>query len=300
AAPPIRWTQSPRVVSTGHPGQVPMNATASTAAVASSSRNGEEVPMTRAHHDRMTNAIRALAMDAVEQAKSGHPGLRMGAADIATVVFTQVLKFDPADPKWPDRDRFVLSAGHGSMLLYSLLHLTGYARPTIADIRNFRQLGSPCAGHPENFLLEGVEATTGPLGQGLAMAVGMAMAERHVNARFGDDLVDHRTWVIAGDGCLMEGVSHEAISLAGRLKLSKLTVLFDDNNTTIDGEATIAETGDQIASFKAAGWAPKTVAGHDHGAIGRALSWATKQDKPMLIACKTNISKGAGPKEGDP
>ncbi|MDB5456330.1 MAG: transketolase, partial [Caulobacter sp.] len=188
----------------------------------------------------------------------------------------------------------------GSMLIYALLHLTGYNRPTMADLANFRQLGSPCAGHPENFELEGVEATTGPLGQGLAMAVGMAMAERHLNAQFGDDLVDHRTWVIAGDGCLMEGVSHEAISLAGRLKLSKLTVLFDDNNTTIDGEATIAETGDQLLRFKAAGWAVKAVDGHDHGKIAAALRWATRQDKPTLIACKTKISKGAGPKEGDP
>src|SRR3954471_23505918 len=248
----------------------------------------------------LANAIRALAMDAVEAANSGHPGMPMGMADAATILWTEYLKHDPADPKWPDRDRFVLSAGHGSMLLYALLHLTGYERPTIDDIRNFRQLGSPCAGHPENFLLDGVEATTGPLGQGFAMAVGMAIAERHLNARFGDDLVDHRTWVIAGDGCLMEGVSHEAISLAGRLKLNKLTVLFDDNNTTIDGEATIAETGDQAARFKAAGWAVKTIDGHDHGKIAAALRWATRQDRPVMIACKTLISKGAGPKEGDP
>ena len=188
-------------------------------------------------HDQLANAIRALAMDAVEAANSGHPGMPMGMADVATVLWTRFLKFDAADPAWPDRDRFVLSAGHGSMLIYSLLHLSGYARPTIEDIRQFRQVGSPCAGHPENFELAGVECTTGPLGQGVAMAVGMAIAERHLNAVYGDDLVDHRTWVIAGDGCLMEGVSHEAISIAGRMRLKKLTVLFGDNNTTIDVEA---------------------------------------------------------------
>jgi transketolase len=239
-------------------------------------------------------------MDGVEKAKSGHPGLPMGAADVATVLFTRFLSFDPSDPHWLDRDRFILSAGHGSMLLYSLLHLTGVKAVTMQQIRDFRQLGSNTPGHPEYGHTPGVETTTGPLGQGLATAVGMAMAERHVNARFGDDLVDHRTWVIAGDGCLMEGVSHEAISLAGRLKLSKLTVLFDDNNTTIDGEATIAETGDQLARFKAAGWAVKAVDGHDFGKIASALKWATRQDRPTLIACKTLISRGAGPKEGDP
>ncbi len=249
---------------------------------------------------KMADAIRVLSMDAVHRAKSGHQGMPMGMADVATVLFTKFLKYDAARPDWHDRDRFVLSAGHGSMLLYSLLHLTGVKAVTMEQIRNFRQLGSNTPGHPEYGHTPGVETTTGPLGQGLATAIGMAMAERHLNARFGDALVDHRTWVVAGDGCLMEGVSHEAISLAGRLKLAKLTVLFDDNNTTIDGEATIAETGDQAARFKAAGWAVKTVDGHDHGKIAAALRWAVKQDRPTIIACKTLISKGAGPKEGDP
>jgi transketolase len=248
----------------------------------------------------MANAIRALSMDAVHKAKSGHQGMPMGMADVATVLFTKFLKYDAAQPHWPDRDRFVLSAGHGSMLLYSLLHLTGVKAVTMEQIRNFRQLGSNTPGHPEYGHTPGVETTTGPLGQGLATAVGMAMAERHVAARFGDALVDHRTWVVAGDGCLMEGVSHEAISLAGRFRLSKLTVLFDDNNTTIDGEATIAETGDQLARFKAAGWAVKAVDGHDFAKIAAALRWATRQDRPSLVACKTKISKGAGAKEGDP
>ena len=248
----------------------------------------------------MADAIRVLSMDAVHKAKSGHQGMPMGMADVATVLWTKFLKYDAAEPTWADRDRFVLSAGHGSMLLYALLHLTGSEAVTMEQIKAFRQWGSLTPGHPEYGHTPGVETTTGPLGQGIATAVGMAMAERHLNARFGDDLVDHRTWVIAGDGCLMEGVSHEAISLAGRLKLNKLTVLFDDNNTTIDGEATIAETGDQVARFKAAGWATKTVDGHDHGAIRRAMAWATKQSKPSFIACKTKISKGAGPKEGDP
>jgi transketolase len=248
----------------------------------------------------MANAIRALSMDAVHRAKSGHQGMPLGMADVASVLWTKVLKYDAARPDWPDRDRFVLSAGHGSMLIYSLLHLTGFKAVTLEQIKNFRQWGSNTAGHPEYGHTPGVECTTGPLGQGLAMAVGMAMAERHLAARFGSDLVDHRTWVIAGDGCLMEGISHEAISLAGRLKLSKLTVLFDDNNTTIDGVATLAETGDQVARFKAAGWAVKAIDGHDVGAIRRALAWAQKQDRPSMIACKTKISKGAGPKEGDP
>ena len=248
----------------------------------------------------MANAIRALSMDAVHKAKSGHQGMPMGMADVATVLFTKVLKYDAARPDWADRDRFVLSAGHGSMLLYSLLHLTGVKAVTMEQIKNFRQLGSNTPGHPEYGHTPGVETTTGPLGQGLATAVGMAMAERHVNSRFGDALVDHRTWVVAGDGCLMEGVSHEAISLAGRFKLAKLTVLFDDNNTTIDGEATIAETGDQLARFKAAGGAVNAVDGHDFAKIAAALRWATRQDRPSLIACKTKISKGAGPREGDP
>ncbi|HEV7386896.1 MAG TPA: transketolase, partial [Phenylobacterium sp.] len=248
----------------------------------------------------MANAIRALSMDAVHKAKSGHQGMPMGMADVATVLFTKFLKYDAARPDWADRDRFVLSAGHGSMLLYSLLHLTGVKAVTMEQIKAFRQLGSNTPGHPEYGHTPGVETTTGPLGQGLATAVGMAMAERHVNARFGDGLVNHRTWVVAGDGCLMEGVSHEAISLAGRFRLAKLTVLFDDNNTTIDGEATISETGDQLARFKAAGWAVKAVDGHDFGRIAAAMRWATRQDRPTLIACKTKISKGAGRKEGDP
>ena len=247
----------------------------------------------------MADAIRVLSMDAVHQARSGHQGMPMGMADVATVLWTKALKYDASRPDWSDRDRFVLSAGHGSMLIYALLHLTGSKAVTMDQIRRFRQLGSLTPGHPEYGHTPGVETTTGPLGQGLATAVGIAMAERHLNARFGDDLVDHRTWVIAGDGCLMEGISHEAISLAGRLKLNRLTVLFDDNNTTIDGLATISETGDQIARFKAAGWAVKAVDGHDHGKIAAALRWATKQDRPSLIACKTKISKGAGPKEGD-
>ena len=248
----------------------------------------------------MSDAIRVLSMDAVHKAKSGHQGMPMGMADVATVLWTRFLKYDASRPDWADRDRFVLSAGHGSMLQYALLHLTGFQAVSMDEIKNFRQWGSATPGHPEYGHTPGVETTTGPLGQGLATAVGMAMAERHMNARYGDALVDHHTWVIAGDGCLMEGVSHEAISIAGRFKLNKLIVLFDDNNTTIDGEATIAETGDQIARFKAAGWATKAVDGHDHGAIRRAMAWAVKQKKPVLLACKTKISKGAGPKEGDP
>ncbi len=248
----------------------------------------------------MANAIRVLSLDAVHKAKSGHQGMPLGMADVATTLWSKALKFDASRPDWADRDRFVLSAGHGSMLLYSLLHLTGFKAVTMKEIENFRQWGSKTPGHPEYGHTPGVETTTGPLGQGLATAVGMAMAERHLAERYGADLVDHRTWVIAGDGCLMEGISHEAISLAGRLKLAKLTVLFDDNNVTIDGEATIAETGDQIMRFKAAGWATKTIDGHDVGQIRRALAWATKQDRPSLIACKTKILKGAGPMEGDP
>jgi transketolase len=247
----------------------------------------------------MADAIRVLSMDAVHRAKSGHQGAPMGLADVATVLWTKFLKYDASKPDWHDRDRFVLSAGHGSMLIYSLLHLTGFKAVTMGEIENFRQWGSATPGHPEYGHTPGVETTTGPLGQGIATAVGMAMAERHLASRFGDDLVDHRTWVIAGDGCLMEGVSHEAISLAGRLKLHKLTVLFDDNNTTIDGAATISETGDQMARFKAAGWAVKAVDGHDHGKIAAALRWATKQDRPTMIACRTIICKGAGGKEGD-
>lgn len=246
----------------------------------------------------MADAIRVLSMDAVEQAASGHPGMPMGMADVATVLWTKFLKYDASAPDWADRDRFVLSAGHGSMLLYSLLHLTGFKAMPLEQIKNFRQFGSNTAGHPEYGHTPGVETTTGPLGQGLATSVGMAMAERHLAARFGSDLVDHRTWVICGDGCLMEGVSHEAISLAGRLKLNKLTLLWDDNDVTIDGAVSLAESGDQLARFKAAGWAVKAIDGHDVGQIRRALAWATKQDRPSLIACKTKIGKGAATMEG--
>ena len=246
----------------------------------------------------MANAIRALSMDAVQAANSGHPGMPMGMADVATVLWSQYLKFDPAAPHWPDRDRFVLSAGHGSMLIYALLNLSGYARPTMDDIRNFRQLGSPCAGHPENFLLEGVECTTGPLGQGLAMAVGMAVAERHLNAKFGDDLVDHRTWVIAGDGCLMEGINHEAIGIAGHLKLGNLIVLWDDNNITIDGSADLSTSEDVKARYAATGWHVESCDGHDYADIARAIDAALADNRPSLIACKTLIGKGAPNKQG--
>ena len=245
-----------------------------------------------AHRD-LANAIRALSMDAVEQAKSGHPGMPMGMADVATVLFTRFLKFDPAQPTWPDRDRFVLSAGHGSMLLYSLLHLTGYADMTLQELKNFRQLGSRTAGHPEYGHAAGIETTTGPLGAGLATAVGMALAERHLNAHFGDALVDHKTYVIAGDGCLMEGISHEAISLAGHLKLSKLIVLFDDNEISIDGPTSLSVSDDQLARFNASGWATRRVDGHDPEAIAAALTWAQGNDRPTMIACRTTIGFGA-------
>ncbi|MBX3564696.1 MAG: transketolase [Sphingomonas sp.] len=239
------------------------------------------------------NAIRALSMDAVEAANSGHPGMPMGMADVATVLFQDYLKYDPADPKWPDRDRFVLSAGHGSMLIYSLLHLTGYARPTLEDIKTFRQVGSPCAGHPENFELPGVECTTGPLGQGLAMAVGMAIAERHLNAGFGDALVDHNTWVIAGDGCLMEGINHEAIGLAGHLRLGRLIVLWDDNKITIDGPVSLSSNEDIPARYTATGWHVVECDGHDPESIKAALDAALADDRPSLVRCKTIIGKGA-------
>ena len=237
-------------------------------------------------------------MDAVEAANSGHPGMPMGMADVATVLFQNYLKFDPADPHWPDRDRFVLSAGHGSMLIYSLLHLTGYARPTLEDIRNFRQVGSPCAGHPENFELAGVEATTGPLGQGVAMAAGMALAERHLNATFGDALVDHRTWVIAGDGCLMEGINHEAIGLAGHLKLGRLIVLWDDNKITIDGAVSLSSSEDIPARYTATGWHVVECDGHDEASIAAAFDAALADDRPSLVRCRTIIGKGAPNKQG--
>jgi transketolase len=246
----------------------------------------------------LANAIRALSMDAVQAANSGHPGMPMGMADVATVLFSDYLKFDPAQPKWADRDRFVLSAGHGSMLIYSLLHLTGYARPTIEDIANFRQLHSPCAGHPENFELAGVEATTGPLGSGLATAVGMAIAERHLNAQFGDDLVDHRTWVIAGDGCLMEGVNHEAIGLAGHLNLGRLIVLWDDNKITIDGAVDLSSSEDVRARYAATGWHVVSCDGHDAADVRRALAEAVADSRPSLVACATKIGYGSPNKAG--
>ena len=254
--------------------------------------------MTASFADR-ANAIRALSMDAVQAAESGHPGMPMGMADVATVLWGEFLRFDPAAPDWPDRDRFVLSAGHGSMLIYAALHLTGYERPTRDDIANFRTLGSPCAGHPENFLLPGVEATTGPLGQGFAMAVGMAIAERHLNARFGDDLVDHRTWTIAGDGCLMEGLNHEAVGLAGHLGLDHLTVLWDDNRITIDGPTSLSTSEDVPARFAAAGWRTLECDGHDEVDIRRALTEATANDgRPCLVRCRTVIGKGSPNKQG--
>jgi transketolase len=246
----------------------------------------------------MANAIRALAMDAVERANSGHPGMPMGMADVATVLFTRFLKFDSQAPEWADRDRFVLSAGHGSMLLYALLHLTGYQRPTMADIRRFRQLHSPCAGHPEATELAGVETTTGPLGQGLATAVGMAIAERHLNAVFGDALVDHRTFVIAGDGCLMEGVSHEAAGLAGHLGLGRLIVLFDDNGISIDGPTSLATSEDHGGRFAAAGWHVEACDGHDMADVARALDAAIADPRPSLLCCRTIIGKGAPGKAG--
>jgi len=246
----------------------------------------------------MADAIRVLSLDAVERAGSGHPGMPMGMADVATVLWTRFLKYDAGHPDWPDRDRFVLSAGHGSMLLYSLLHLSGFKSMTLDQLKAFRQLGSATPGHPEYGHTPGVETTTGPLGQGLAAAVGMAIAERHLAARFGADLVDHRTWVVAGDGCLMEGVSQEAITLAGRLRLAKLTVLWDDNRITIDGAIGLSDATDQAARFKAAGWAVKAADGHDAGQVRRALAWATRQDRPTLIACRTTIGKGAPNFEG--
>ena len=252
----------------------------------------------RANHDRMANAIRALAMDAVEAAKSGHPGLPMGAADIATVLFTKFLKFDPANPQWPDRDRFVLSAGHGSMLLYALLFLTGYPKMTIEEIKRFRQLDSKTPGHPENFITEGVETTTGPLGQGIGNAVGMSLAERIMNAEFGDGAVDHFTYTLCSDGDLMEGISQEAISLAGHLKLSKLIVLFDDNRITIDGKLSLSDSTDQVARFQASGWNATRIDGHDPDAIEKAIAAAQKSDKPTMIACRTTIGFGAPKKAG--
>jgi transketolase len=247
---------------------------------------------------RLANAIRALSMDAVETAKSGHPGLPMGMADVATVLFSRFLKFDAKNPGWADRDRFVLSAGHGSMLLYSLLWLTGYPKVTIEDLKTFRKVGSPCAGHPEHGDLPGIETTTGPLGQGIGNAVGMALAERILNARFGDELVGHKTYVIASDGDLMEGISQEALALAGHLKLSNLIVLWDHNNITIDGSIELSDSTDQRKRFEASGWVTDTCDGHDAADIFRALEKAQKADRPVMIACRTIIGFGLPGREG--
>jgi len=246
----------------------------------------------------MANAIRALSMDAVQKANSGHPGLPMGCADVATALFKDVLKFDASAPHWPDRDRFILSAGHGSMLLYSLLHLTGYGDMTIDQIKNFRQWGSKTAGHPEYGHATGIETTTGPLGQGIANAVGMAMAERHLNARYGDDLVNHKTYVLCGDGCLMEGISQEAIALAGHLKLKNLIVMWDDNGITIDGKVGMSDSTDQLMRFAASGWNTMLIDGMDQAAVLGALQAAQTADRPTLIACKTIIGFGAPTKQG--
>jgi transketolase len=276
-----------------------MSAKASpTAAAAPPERREHPVAAPAITHASMANAIRVLAMDAVEQAKSGHPGMPMGMADVATVLFSRFLKFDPTDPAWPDRDRFVLSAGHGSMLIYALLYLTGYETMTIEQIKKFRQLGSITAGHPEFGHAPGVETTTGPLGQGLANAIGMAIAEKHLAAEFGHDIVDHKTYAIASDGDLMEGVSQEAIALAGHLKLGKLIVLFDDNGISIDGALSLADSVDQVRRFEAAGWTASRIDGHDPAAINLALEKAQKSDKPTLIACKTKIGFGAPTKQG--
>src|ERR1019366_9323314 len=249
-------------------------------------------------HRDMANAIRFLAIDAVEKAKSGHPGMPMGMADVATVLFSHFLKFNPANPAWPDRDRFVLSAGHGSILLYALLYLTGYEDVTLDELKVFRQWGSKTPGHPEYGHTPGVETTTGPLGQGIATAVGMALAERLLNARFGDEFVDHHTYVLAGDGCLMEGLSHEAISLAGHLRLNRLIVLFDDNEISIDGSTSLSCSDDQLTRFQASGWSTCRIDGHDPEAIAAAIERARSNDRPSLIACRTVIGFGAPNRQG--
>jgi len=254
--------------------------------------------MTQVEHSRMANAIRALAMDAVEKAKSGHPGLPMGAADVATVLFTQFLKFDATEPAWPDRDRFVLSAGHGSMLLYALLYLTGNPAMTLDEIERFRQLGSKTPGHPENLHTSGIETTTGPLGQGIATAVGMALAEKMLAAEFGKKIVDHHTYVLCSDGDLMEGVSQEAIALAGHWRLGKMIVLYDDNGISIDGPTSLSDSVDQVKRFKSAGWQAERIDGHDPQAIAAAIKRAQASSRPTLIACKTTIGFGAPSKAG--
>ncbi|RCK30855.1 transketolase [Thalassospira xiamenensis] len=253
---------------------------------------------TQSEHNRMANAIRFLSADAVEKANSGHPGMPMGMADVATVLYTKFLKFDPKHPNWPDRDRFILSAGHGSMLLYSLLHLTGYEDFDLDQIKNFRQMGFRTAGHPEYGHGAGIETTTGPLGQGIATSVGFALGERIMNARFGNDVVDHFTYVIAGDGCLMEGISQEAISMAGHLKLSKLIVLFDDNGISIDGPTSLSTSEDHKKRFEAAGWDVQQIDGHDPVAIEAAIAKAKTTNTPSMIACKTEIGFGAPTKGG--
>jgi len=265
----------------------------SNAALKTSKQNNSNVS-----HSDLANAISALSMDAIQKAKSGHPGLPMGMADVATVLFTKFMKFNPENPEWADRDRFVLSAGHGSMLLYSLLYLTGYKDITLDEIKKFRQLGSKTCGHPEYGEAKGIETTTGPLGQGIANAVGMALSERMLSARYGEDIIDHYTYALVGDGCLMEGISHEAISLAGHLKLSKLIVIFDDNKICIDGPTSMTVSDDQCERFRASGWDVYEIDGHDEKAIELALTEARKTDKPSMLACRTIIAKGAPTKAG--
>ncbi|MDD4557204.1 MAG: transketolase [Alphaproteobacteria bacterium] len=248
-------------------------------------------------HDKMANAVRMLSVEAIEQAKSGHPGLPLGAADITTVLFSKFLKVDPKTPKWFDRDRFVLSAGHGSAMLYALYYLMGYKDISIEDIKNFRQIGSKTAGHPEYGHLDAIDTTTGPLGQGITTAVGMAIAERNLNAKFGNKLCNHFTYTLVGDGCLMEGISEEAISLAGHLKLNKLIVLWDNNDITIDGRVSLASSTNQIKRFEANGWNTIAINGHCQKSIEKAIKKAQKSDKPTMIACKTTIGFGAPTKK---